>query len=126
MSADFVDFAALADASVSVVRGVVWSVHVEVWGRSLRSTYEVAVEECWVGTCSELVTVVVPGGSRGDLVARSSGWPVWEEGSDVVVFVPTSGTVRRGGAYTVLDGGRLFGGTEDVGLVDLEGALMSR
>jgi hypothetical protein len=96
------DLAELAARSEAVVHGEVVSATAAPapWGVSTR--YEIRVEETLAGTASGHVTVDLPGGHWDGRVQRFGGVPLWEEGDQVVVFLPRPGErPSLGGALTV-------------------------
>ncbi|WP_242343928.1 hypothetical protein [Anaeromyxobacter terrae] len=85
-----------ARTSETVVRGVVERVGSRWAGSRILTEVVVRVTSAWKGRPGERLTLLVPGGTVGDLAQEVDAAPTFEEGEEVVVFAG-----RRGHTYRV-------------------------
>ena len=94
----------LTDRAAAVVKGEVIGSRTDSCSIGLCTTHTVPVQQVLKGTAAETVEVVLPGGTLNGLTQRAAGFPRWKEGSQVILFVSTDGTVPANGLMTVTDG----------------------
>ena len=98
------NLADLFERSDSVVHGVVVLAESSASGRGLRTEVTIVVEDVLAGPERYELQLTLPGGRVGRLQETVGGVPNWEEGDEVVVFVPRDGGTDLRGLFTVEHG----------------------
>lgn len=94
----------LVAASGAVAHGEVLLAETAPCTLGLCTTYTVLVQDRLKGSPPELLEVTVPGGTRHGLTQRASGFPLWKEGAEVVLFVAPNGAIPLTGLITITEG----------------------
>ena len=101
--ADVPNLDRLVTDSAAVVQGEVLVSETAPCALGLCTTHTVLVERALKGQAPETLEVTLPGGTWGGLTQRAAGFPQWKEGTRVILFVTSEGTVPATGLITVAD-----------------------